>query len=67
MQRRRRAVVADIGGEAALRGERVEPLRVGALMDEAALLEDAQEVGAEGGHACDLVGGACQFRAALTM
>ena len=46
------AVVADIGGEAAFGGERIQRFRVGALMDEAALVERAQEVGAERGHAC---------------
>ncbi len=48
-----------------LREERVEPLRVGALVDEAALLEGAQEVGAEGGHACGRIGARASFRRLL--
>ena len=38
MQRRRRAVVADIGGRLALGGKRVEALEIGTLVDEAAFL-----------------------------
>ena len=38
MQRRRGAVIADIGGGFALDGERVQPLEIGALVDEAAFL-----------------------------
>ena len=44
VQRRPGAVVADISGHRPLRGERVQRLRVGALVDEAALLKGAQEV-----------------------
>ena len=45
MQRVRGAVVADVAGDAArLARQRVEPGRVGDLMEEAALLEDAQQV-----------------------
>ena len=39
MQRRRGAVEADIGGQLALRRQRVQPVDIGALMDEAALLQ----------------------------
>ena len=38
MQRGGSAVIADIGGRLASGGERVQPLEIGALMDEAALL-----------------------------
>ena len=38
MQRRRGAVIADIGGGLALGGKRVQPLEIGALVDEAAFL-----------------------------
>ena len=38
MQRRRRAIVADIGDRLALRGERVEAVEIGTLVDESALL-----------------------------
>ena len=46
MQRRRRAVVADIGGDARrFARQRVEAVEVGALVDEAALGQDVQEIG----------------------
>ena len=38
VQRRRRAVVADIGDDLALGGQRVEAVEIGALVDEAAFL-----------------------------
>jgi hypothetical protein len=38
MQRRGGAVVADIGGGLALGGKRVQPLEIGALVDEATFL-----------------------------
>ena len=44
MQRRRGAVVADIGGGLALGGERVQALEIGALMDEAALLQHIEKI-----------------------
>jgi hypothetical protein len=44
MQRRRRAVVADIGGRLSLGGKRIQPLEIGALVDEAALLYNVQEL-----------------------
>ena len=47
---RRRAVVADIGGDHALGQRRIEPVRVGALVEEAALGHDAEEIGLELGH-----------------
>ena len=48
MQRRRRAVVADIADQLALCRQRIEALAVGHLVDEAALGQDAQEIGFEG-------------------
>ena len=45
VQRRRRAVVADIGDHVALDGKRVQPREVGALVDEAALIQDIEEIG----------------------
>ena len=45
MEARRRAIEADIAGDGPAGGEGVEPFQVGALMDEAALFEDTQEVG----------------------
>ena len=54
MQRRRGAVVADIGGGLALGGERVEALEIGALVDEAAFLQHVQKIGFKCGHlSCD--------------
>ena len=50
MQRRRRAVVADIADQLAFRRQRIEALAVGRLVDEAALGQHAQEIGFEGGH-----------------
>ena len=50
MQRRAGAVVAHIGGDRAFAEPRIQPFRIGALMDVAALVEDAQEVGTEAGH-----------------
>ena len=47
MQAVGRAVEADVGGDAPLRGERVEPACVGALVDVAALVEHAHEIGGE--------------------
>ena len=44
MQRRRGAVIADIGGRLALRGQRVQALEIGALVDEAAFLQDIQKI-----------------------
>ncbi len=44
MQRRRGAVVANIGGGLALRGQRVEAREIGALVDEAAILQSVQEI-----------------------
>jgi hypothetical protein len=44
------AVEADIADDAPRRGEGVEPLGIRDLMDEAALLEDAQQIGTIGGH-----------------
>jgi hypothetical protein len=38
MQRRRGAVIADIADSLVLRGQRVQALKVGDLVDEAALL-----------------------------
>ena len=43
MQRRRGAIVADIGDRLALGGERVQPLEIGALVDEAAFLQDIRK------------------------
>ena len=44
MQRRGRAVEADVAYGAAGRGERVQPGEVGALVDEAALVERRSEI-----------------------
>ena len=45
MQRRRRAVEADVGGERSRARFFVETGEIGALMDEPAVLHHAQEVG----------------------
>jgi len=45
-----RAVVADISRRLAFRGQRIKPLDIGALMDEAPFLKDVEEIGLEGGH-----------------
>jgi hypothetical protein len=50
VQRRRRAVVADVGDGLALGGERVETREIRALVDEAALVERVEEVGLVFGH-----------------
>ena len=50
MQAGRGAVEADVGDDAALRGRRVERLGVGALVDEAARRDLAQELGLGLGH-----------------
>ncbi len=50
MQRRRRAVVADIGDHLALLSQGVEPGEVGALVDEAALVEHVEKIGTMFGH-----------------
>ena len=47
MQAVGRAVEADVGVDAPLRGERIQPRVVGALMDVAALRQHAQEIGGE--------------------
>ena len=44
------AVVADIGGDHARGGQRIERRQIGALMDEAARLERAQELGPQAAH-----------------
>ena len=44
------AVEADVGADAPLRGERIQPRIVGALMDVAALVEHAHEFGGEHGR-----------------
>ncbi len=44
VERGRRAIVAHIGHELARQGLRVEPLRIGALMNEAPLREHLQEI-----------------------
>ena len=61
MQRRAGAVVADIGRDRSLAEKRVKTLRVGALMNEAALMESAEEVGTEGRHACGLIEARASF------
>ena len=50
MQARPRAVEADIGGHRFLRGIGIQRLRIGDLMDEAAGVKLAQEVGLVGAH-----------------
>ena len=50
MERRRGRVEADIAGHDLLRGERVEPAGIGDLVDIAALVEQAQEIGFVFGH-----------------
>ena len=52
VQRRRRAVVADIGGRLASRGERVEAVDIGTLVDEAAFLQNIQKIGFKCSHLC---------------
>ena len=47
MQAVGRAVEADVGVDAPLRGQRIQPRVVGALMDVAALVEHAHEIGGE--------------------
>ena len=49
MQRGGRAIVADIGRQAAFQRRRVDPGEVRALVNIAALGEDPQEIGADGG------------------
>ncbi len=50
MQRRSGRIEADIAGDDLLRGQCVEPFRVGRLVDIAAVVEQAQEVGFIFGH-----------------
>ena len=50
MQRRGRAVEADIGGDAAGLGERVEVVGLGDLVDEPPAGEHAQEIGLVNAH-----------------
>lgn len=50
MQRSRRAVEADIGGDLALAGQLVERLGLRDLVDEAAGFENVQKIGLVGGH-----------------
>ena len=50
VDRRRRGVVADIAADRPFEGEGVEPFRVGDLVDESALVEDAQEIGLVAAH-----------------
>ena len=50
VQRRRGAVVADVGDDPALHCERVEPVEIGALVNEAALGQYVEEVGLVLGH-----------------
>ena len=45
VQRRRRAVVADVADGLALGGQRIEAGEIGALVDEAALVERVEKVG----------------------
>ncbi len=44
MQRWRGAVIADIGGGLALGRERVQPLKIGTLVDESPFLQNIQEI-----------------------
>src|SRR5215213_9334802 len=50
VKRRGRAVVTHIGREVARPGERVEAVRIGALVDEVALGQNAKEVGGRRAH-----------------
>ena len=52
MQRRRGAVIADIGGRLALGGQRVEALEIGALVDEATFLQNVQKIRFKCSHLC---------------
>ena len=52
VQRGRGAVEADIGDELALGGQRIQRLRVGNLMDEAALLQHIQKIRFKSSHLC---------------
>ncbi len=52
MQRRRGAVVADIGRRLALRGQRVEAIEIGTLVDEAAFLQNIQKIRFKCSHLC---------------
>ena len=54
------AVVADIGGDDAVGRQRVERRQIGALMDEAARLQRAQQLGPQAGHAIRLARSARQ-------
>ena len=65
VKRRAGAVVANIGNNRPFLGKGVERLRIGALVDEAALLKRVQEVGTEGRHACDRIGTRARFRRLL--
>ncbi|MET4828073.1 hypothetical protein ABH972_005662 [Bradyrhizobium ottawaense] len=44
MQRAGGAIVADIGGRLALGGERVQPLEIGALVNESTFLQGVEEI-----------------------
>jgi hypothetical protein len=46
---------ADIGRDPARQRERIEVVRLGHLMDEAALRKDAQEIGFEFAHGLEIV------------
>ena len=50
VQARRSRVETDISRDDLLRGERIEPFRIGHLMDIASLVEQAQQVGFVMGH-----------------
>jgi hypothetical protein len=50
MEGRSGAVVPDISGRLALRGQRVEALEIGRLVDETTLLQHVEEIGLERGH-----------------
>jgi hypothetical protein len=50
VQRRRRAVIADIGGRLAFRGERVEAFKIGTLVDKAAFLQHVEKIRFKSSH-----------------
>jgi len=52
MQRGCGAVIPDIGGGLAFRGERVEALEIGTLVDEAAFLQYIEKIGFKSCHLC---------------
>ena len=60
MQARRGGVETDIGGNDLLRGESVEPLGIGGLVDVTALVEHAQEIGFVG-HSARALSMAAKF------